>query len=183
MGSLLSACATSTPTNRQNICALFEEKSGWYKDAKKRRINGSPACRLLCPSCIKSPHLWPKRGLRARKFSGLFPARAHRTPTDTPARITPGIGIKIKPASLALGVMILPTRRILLLGITFNPIKWRVLFKMMPLICIWPTTKGRAATNAAPTKAKNWLLNTAKTVAARTANYDAQLKTAKGTGA
>lgn len=33
--ALLAGCATSTPSNRQNLCALFEEKSGWYSQAKK----------------------------------------------------------------------------------------------------------------------------------------------------
>lgn len=32
---LLAACATTPPANVENICAIFEEKSGWYKDAKK----------------------------------------------------------------------------------------------------------------------------------------------------
>ncbi len=31
---VLTGCATSTPHNRQDICALFEEKSSWYGDAK-----------------------------------------------------------------------------------------------------------------------------------------------------
>ena len=30
-----SACSTSPPTNVENICAIFEEKRGWYKAAKK----------------------------------------------------------------------------------------------------------------------------------------------------
>lgn len=30
-----TACSTSPPTNVENICAIFEEKRGWYKAAKK----------------------------------------------------------------------------------------------------------------------------------------------------
>ncbi len=31
---LLSGCATTTPQQRDNICALFDEKPGWYEDAR-----------------------------------------------------------------------------------------------------------------------------------------------------
>jgi len=30
-----AACATTPPTNIENLCAIFEEKGGWYKDAKR----------------------------------------------------------------------------------------------------------------------------------------------------
>lgn len=30
----LSACATAPPSKPENICNIFREKSGWYKDAK-----------------------------------------------------------------------------------------------------------------------------------------------------
>lgn len=32
---LVSACATRPPSNIEDLCAIFEEKPGWYKDAKK----------------------------------------------------------------------------------------------------------------------------------------------------
>ncbi|MDH3757659.1 MAG: transglycosylase SLT domain-containing protein [Gammaproteobacteria bacterium] len=32
---LLASCATTPPENVENICAIFEEKSSWYKAAKK----------------------------------------------------------------------------------------------------------------------------------------------------
>ena len=32
---LLASCATAPPENVENICAIFEEKSSWYKAAKK----------------------------------------------------------------------------------------------------------------------------------------------------
>lgn len=34
---LLSACATSPPEDVSNLCAIFNEKSGWYEDAKSAR--------------------------------------------------------------------------------------------------------------------------------------------------
>ncbi|WP_223178020.1 transglycosylase SLT domain-containing protein [Pseudohalioglobus sediminis] len=40
---LLAGCTTSPPTNVENICAIFEEKRGWYDDAADARDNwGSP---------------------------------------------------------------------------------------------------------------------------------------------
>lgn len=35
--ALLSACATSPPEQVDNVCDIFREKSGWYKDAKESR--------------------------------------------------------------------------------------------------------------------------------------------------
>ena len=35
--ALLSACATSPPEQVDNVCDIFREKSGWYKDEKESR--------------------------------------------------------------------------------------------------------------------------------------------------
>ena len=32
---LSAACATTPPSNIENLCTIFEEKRGWYKDAKR----------------------------------------------------------------------------------------------------------------------------------------------------
>ena len=32
---LLAGCASRPPTNAENICEVFDEKRGWYKDARK----------------------------------------------------------------------------------------------------------------------------------------------------
>lgn len=34
-GFLLTGCASKPPSNADNICKIFTEKRGWYKDAKK----------------------------------------------------------------------------------------------------------------------------------------------------
>jgi len=40
---LLTACTSSTPKNLENICEIFFEKKGWYKEAKaSQRKWGSP---------------------------------------------------------------------------------------------------------------------------------------------
>jgi len=33
--TLLAACATAPPSNPENLCDIFAEKSGWYKKARK----------------------------------------------------------------------------------------------------------------------------------------------------
>ncbi len=39
----LTSCVTSPPSSLRNVCDIFEEKSGWYKAAKKSRERwGSP---------------------------------------------------------------------------------------------------------------------------------------------
>lgn len=39
----VAACTTSTPRNTENICAIFQEKDGWYSDAADARDEwGSP---------------------------------------------------------------------------------------------------------------------------------------------
>jgi len=35
LAAVLSGCSTKPPSNKDNICAIFSEKRGWYKDAKK----------------------------------------------------------------------------------------------------------------------------------------------------
>ena len=32
---ILTSCATSPPKNTKNVCAIFDEKSGWYRDTRK----------------------------------------------------------------------------------------------------------------------------------------------------
>lgn len=45
---LLSACATTPPTQRDDLCAIFEEKGGWYKDALKAQKKwGSPVHTMM----------------------------------------------------------------------------------------------------------------------------------------
>lgn len=40
---LTAACTTSPPKNTSNVCEIFKEKKGWYKDAAKARKKwGSP---------------------------------------------------------------------------------------------------------------------------------------------
>ena len=34
---LVAGCATSPPSQTDDICEIFREKSGWYEDARKSR--------------------------------------------------------------------------------------------------------------------------------------------------
>ncbi len=43
-----SACTTSPPSNTLNVCDIFEEKKGWYKEAAKSRKEwGSPISTMM----------------------------------------------------------------------------------------------------------------------------------------
>lgn len=45
---VLSACAASPPTNVDNICAIFDEKRGWYQDAlDSQKAWGTPVPVLM----------------------------------------------------------------------------------------------------------------------------------------
>ncbi|MGI9323382.1 MAG: transglycosylase SLT domain-containing protein [Pseudomonadales bacterium] len=45
---LLSACTANPPDNTSNVCSIFKEKRGWYKDARKssRRWNADIAAMM-----------------------------------------------------------------------------------------------------------------------------------------
>ena len=45
---LLAGCTTSPPKDVNNVCAIFEEKSGWYDDAADSREEwGSPISTMM----------------------------------------------------------------------------------------------------------------------------------------
>ncbi len=70
---LLSACATAPPTNVENLCAIFEEKGGWYKAAKKSRKKwGTPISIQMAIIRQESSFKFNARPPR-RKLLGLIP--------------------------------------------------------------------------------------------------------------
>ncbi len=43
VGVVISGCATTPPTNINNVCVIFEEKDGWYQSARASEKNwGTP---------------------------------------------------------------------------------------------------------------------------------------------
>lgn len=48
LGAFLSGCASGPPKNSDNICHVFDEKRGWYKDARRaERRYGSDIATLM----------------------------------------------------------------------------------------------------------------------------------------
>lgn len=48
LGLMLMGCATTPPSKSQDICAIFSEKSSWYKQAKKsEKAWGTPVPTLM----------------------------------------------------------------------------------------------------------------------------------------
>lgn len=71
----LSGCTSAPPKNRQNICEIFYEKKGWYKDAKaSRRKWGSPIPVMM--SIIYQESSFQARARPPRKkFLWVLPGR------------------------------------------------------------------------------------------------------------
>lgn len=69
----IPACATAPPTNVENICAIFEEKSGWYRDAKKSEKKwGTPVHVQMAIIRQESSFKFNARPPR-RKLLGIIP--------------------------------------------------------------------------------------------------------------
>ena len=71
MAMMLSACATSPPTNQADICSIFDEKRGWKKDAKRAQKRwGSPVPVMMAIMKQESSFVDDARPGRV-KFLGL----------------------------------------------------------------------------------------------------------------
>ncbi|CAH0990377.1 hypothetical protein SIN8267_00469 [Sinobacterium norvegicum] len=77
---LLSGCATTPPSNTDNVCDIFEEKSGWYKDASKasKKWGGSiPTIMAFMHQESRFVHdARPQRGTFLWIFPGSRPSNA-----------------------------------------------------------------------------------------------------------
>lgn len=69
----ISACATAPPSNVEDLCAIFEEKSGWYKAARKSRKKwGTPISIQMAIIRQESSFKFNARPPR-RKLLGIIP--------------------------------------------------------------------------------------------------------------
>jgi hypothetical protein len=70
---MLGACASAPPQNSSNICSIFEERSGWYKAARKSEE------RWGVPMEVNMAFLYQESGFRGRakpprkKWFGFIP--------------------------------------------------------------------------------------------------------------
>jgi len=78
---LLAGCTTSPPANTSNICAIFEEKRGWYHDAADARDQwGSPISVMMAIMHQESRFVAKARPPRKKIFGfipGLRPSDAY----------------------------------------------------------------------------------------------------------
>ncbi|ROS04664.1 hypothetical protein EDC56_0177 [Sinobacterium caligoides] len=77
---LLGGCATTPPSNLNNVCDIFEQKDGWYKEAKKatKRWGGSiPTIMAFMHQESRFVHdAKPPRGKFLWVFPGSRPSNA-----------------------------------------------------------------------------------------------------------
>lgn len=70
---LVAGCTSAPPENRENICEIFREKSGWYKDARRA------SKRWDAPIPVMMSFMYQESGFRARakpprtKILWIFP--------------------------------------------------------------------------------------------------------------
>jgi hypothetical protein len=175
---LLQACATSTPANRQNICSLFEEKSGWYKDAKKAADKWQSTVPVIMSIMYQESAFVAKAKPARTKILWIFPGprpsdaygypQALNNTWDWYQENTGHYSARRHDFSDAADFIAWynwqSNQRA---GVAFTD--------SYNLYLAYH--EGHGGFKRGTYKGKTWLLNTAKTVAARTANYDAQLKT------
>ncbi len=73
MLGLLSGCANTPPSNTESICAIFQEKSRWYRDAKKSESRwGTPVHVMMAIIRQESTFQFNARPPR-KKLLGVIP--------------------------------------------------------------------------------------------------------------
>ncbi|HEY6527151.1 MAG TPA: transglycosylase SLT domain-containing protein [Cellvibrionaceae bacterium] len=174
---LLQACATATPTNRQNICALFEEKSGWYKDAKKAADKWQSTVPIIMSIMYQeSAYVAKARPPRTKIlwiFPGPRPSDAYGYPQakdntwDWYQENTGHYSARRYDFADAADF-------IAWYNWQSNQLAGAPLNDSFSLYLAYH--EGQGGYKRGTYKGKQWLLNIAKTVASRTANFDAQLK-------
>lgn len=173
----LQACATSTPSNRQNLCALFEEKSSWYEDAKKAAEKWQSSIPIIMSIMYQESAFVAKARPARMKILWIFPGPRPSDAYGYPqARDDTWDWYQDKTGRFS-------ARRhdfadaadfIAWYNWQSNQIAGVPLTDAYNLYLAYH--EGQGGYKRRTYKGKNWLLNTARTVAARTANYDAQLK-------
>jgi hypothetical protein len=174
---LLQACATATPTNRQNICALFEEKSGWYKDAKKAADKWQSTVPIIMSIMYQESAYVAKARPPRTKILWIFPGPRPSDAYGYPqAKDNTWDWYQEKTGHYS-------ARRhdfgdaadfIAWYNWQSNQLAGVPLNDSFSLYLAYH--EGQGGYKRGTYKGKQWLLKIAKTVASRTANFDAQLK-------
>ena len=70
---ILSSCATTPPKTVNNVCAIFEEKGGWYKSAKKASDRWQSPIPVMMAILHQESRFDAKAKPPRRKFLWIFP--------------------------------------------------------------------------------------------------------------
>ncbi|MGQ9425345.1 transglycosylase SLT domain-containing protein [Gilvimarinus sp. F26214L] len=70
---LISGCATSPPKAMDNVCHIFEEKSGWYKAAKKAQGRWGTPIPVTMAFIHQESRFHAKAKPPRRRFLWIFP--------------------------------------------------------------------------------------------------------------
>lgn len=174
----LQACATATPSNRQNICALFEEKSGWYGDAKKAAEKWQSTVPIIMSIMYQESAFVAKARPARTKILWIFPGPRPSDAYGYPqARDNTWDWYQEKTRHFSARRYDFADAADFIAWYNWqsNQLAGVPLTDSFSLYLAYH--EGQGGYKRGTYKGKNWLINTAKTVAARTANYDAQLKT------
>lgn len=70
---LLSSCVTSPPSHIENVCHIFDEKDGWYEDAKDSQDKWGTSIPILLAFMYQESRFQPKAKPPRTKILWLFP--------------------------------------------------------------------------------------------------------------
>lgn len=70
---LLGGCATSTPADINNLCAIFEEKGGWYDDAADARDSWGSSIPVMMAIMHQESRFVAKAKPPRKKIFGFIP--------------------------------------------------------------------------------------------------------------
>ena len=117
--AFLSACATSPPSDVNDVCEIFREKSGWYKDAKKSRARWDAPISVMMAIMHQESRFVATAKPPRQKIWGIIPGLDPPMPMATPRlRMQPGSGTREARVAMEPTGMISVMRLTLLAGIT-----------------------------------------------------------------
>jgi hypothetical protein len=79
VAALVSGCVTSPPTRTENICHIFDEKRGWYKDARSAEKRWGSSIPVMMSMMHQESSFKPKAKPPRGKFLWIFPGRRKST--------------------------------------------------------------------------------------------------------
>lgn len=175
---LLQACATATPTNRQNICALFAEKSGWYKDAKKAADKWQSSVPIIMSIMYQESAFVAKARPARTKILWVIPGPRPSDAYGYPqARDSTWDWYQDKTGNYSARRYDFADAADFIAWYNWQSNQMAGIALNDPFNLYLAYHEGQGGYKRGSYKSKNWLLNTARSVAARSSNYDAQLKT------